>query len=158
MDFFKNGTGWCQRHNPNKKKATSVRSHAPIFRQQAHKRSSNPTHSASPQAKGSSLSPKSTSSKILEPGYKRTSLGSGDPATRTNEFFGCFTKKAIWWGEKRILLTFVNFSSTRKKFPKLLYPNISGVPNKALFSSLVQLILLLHLLSSRHKSFSNFTG
>jgi len=123
-----------------------------------YKLSNQPTQSTSPQAKGSSFKPEATSSKILEPGYKRTSLGSGDPATRTNEFFGCFTKKAIWWGEKRILLTFVNLSSTRKKFPKLLYPNISGVPNKALFSSLVQLILLLNLLSSRHKSFSNFTG
>ena len=40
MNFFKNGTGWCKRHNPNKKKATSSRSHAPIFRQQAFKRSS----------------------------------------------------------------------------------------------------------------------
>ena len=40
MYFFKNGTGWCVRHNPNKKKVSSVRSHAPIFRQQAFKRSS----------------------------------------------------------------------------------------------------------------------
>jgi len=125
---------------------------------QAPKLSNQETQAASPTVKGSSRKPSFTRSSILCPGYKRTSLGSGDPATRTNEFFGCFTKKAIWWGEKRILLTFVNLSSTRKKFPKLLYPNISGVPNKALFSSLVQLILLLNLLSSRHKSFSNFTG
>ena len=40
MDFFKNGTGWCQRHNPNKKKVTSVKHHAPVFRKQDHKRSS----------------------------------------------------------------------------------------------------------------------
>ena len=40
MDFFKNGTGWCQRHNPNKKKATSVKHHAPVFRKQDLKRSS----------------------------------------------------------------------------------------------------------------------
>ena len=40
MNFFKNGTGWCQRHNPNKKKATSVKHHAPVFRKQDLKRSS----------------------------------------------------------------------------------------------------------------------
>ena len=40
MDFFKNGTGWCQRYNPNKKKATSVKHHAPVFRKQDLKRSS----------------------------------------------------------------------------------------------------------------------
>jgi hypothetical protein len=40
MDFFKNGTGWCKRHNPNKKKATSVKHHAPVFRKQDLKRSS----------------------------------------------------------------------------------------------------------------------
>ena len=52
------------------------------------KLSNQPTQSASPQAKGSSFKPEATSSKILEPGYKRTSLGSGAQATRTNEFFG----------------------------------------------------------------------
>ena len=35
MDFFKNGVGWCQRHNPNRKIVTGRRSQAPIFRQQA---------------------------------------------------------------------------------------------------------------------------
>ena len=40
---------------------------------QASKLSNQPTEGPSPQAKGSSLTPKSTSSKILEPGYKRTS-------------------------------------------------------------------------------------
>jgi len=55
---------------------------------QAPKLSNQPTQESKPQAKGSSLTPKSTSSKILEPGYKRTSSGSGAQATRTNEFFG----------------------------------------------------------------------
>ena len=33
MHFFKNGTGWCQRHNPSyKQQATSVKHQAPIFR------------------------------------------------------------------------------------------------------------------------------
>ena len=41
MWFFKNGTGWCQRYNlESEKKVSSVRDHAPIFRQQALKRSS----------------------------------------------------------------------------------------------------------------------
>ena len=57
-------------------------------RAQAYKLSNQPTHFARPQAKGSSFKPEATSSKILEPGYKRTSLGSGAQATRTNEFFG----------------------------------------------------------------------
>jgi len=36
MWFFKNSTGWCQRYNlESEKKASSVRAHAPIFRQQA---------------------------------------------------------------------------------------------------------------------------
>jgi len=34
MIFFKNGTGWCRSHEPNKK-VPSAKSHAPIFRQQA---------------------------------------------------------------------------------------------------------------------------
>ena len=32
MYFFKNGTGWCIRHNPDKQQATSVKPQAPIFR------------------------------------------------------------------------------------------------------------------------------
>jgi hypothetical protein len=34
MHFFKNGTGWCVRHNPNKKKVPSRKSQAPVFRKQ----------------------------------------------------------------------------------------------------------------------------
>tara|TARA_R110002033_G_scaffold1226_1_gene11459 strand:- start:172 stop:468 length:297 start_codon:yes stop_codon:yes gene_type:complete len=35
MDFFKNGSGWCRRHNPRAKpKAASSKPHAPIFRKQ----------------------------------------------------------------------------------------------------------------------------
>jgi hypothetical protein len=36
MDFFKNGTGWCRRHNPNKK-VPSRKSQAPVFRNKALK-------------------------------------------------------------------------------------------------------------------------
>ena len=39
MDFFKNGTGWCRRHNPNKK-VPSRKSQAPVFRNKARKLSS----------------------------------------------------------------------------------------------------------------------
>ena len=53
-----------------------------------YKLSNQPTQASRPQAMGSSFMPEVTSSRILEPGYKRTSLGSGEQATRTNEFFG----------------------------------------------------------------------
>ena len=42
------------------------------LKQQAYKPSSTPMQESSPQAKGSSLKPKSTSARIREPGYKRT--------------------------------------------------------------------------------------
>jgi len=32
MDFFKNGSGWCRRHNPNAKPQIIRKSQAPIFR------------------------------------------------------------------------------------------------------------------------------
>jgi len=32
MDFFKNGTGWCVRHDPKKQPALVRKSQAPIFR------------------------------------------------------------------------------------------------------------------------------
>jgi len=32
MYFFKNGTGWCVRHNSDKQQATSAKPQAPIFR------------------------------------------------------------------------------------------------------------------------------
>ena len=57
-------------------------------RVQAPKLSNQPTEASSPQAKGSSFKPEATSSSIPDPGYKRTSSGFGEPATRTNEFFG----------------------------------------------------------------------
>ena len=57
-------------------------------RVQASKLSNQPTEASSPTAKGSSFKPKLSSAKIPDPGYKRTSSGFGEPATRTNEFFG----------------------------------------------------------------------
>ena len=70
--------------NTKKKKIKNTNT----VRVQAYKLSNQPTQAASPQAKGSSFKPEVASSKILEPGYKRTSSGSGAQATRTNEFFG----------------------------------------------------------------------
>jgi len=32
MEFFKNGTGWCVRHDPKKKETITRRPQAPIFR------------------------------------------------------------------------------------------------------------------------------
>ena len=32
MYFFKNGTGWCVRHDPRKKENITRKSQAPIFR------------------------------------------------------------------------------------------------------------------------------
>ncbi len=60
-------------------------------RVQAPKLSNQPTQVSSPQAKGSSLVPKRTSSSIPEPGYKRTFPLSGEQATRIKVFKLCFT-------------------------------------------------------------------
>ena len=111
---------------------------------QAYKPSSNRTQESRPQAKGSSETPESTSSKILWPGYKRTSWSRAQ-ATRIKVFLLCLIWKDIWWGENLTKLDFfrlVTFNSTVKKFPLGAYPKRSGVPNKAQFSSLVHVILL----------------
>ena len=86
-------------------------------KQQAYKRSSASRQASQPQAKGSKLKPSLTREIISDPGYKRTFPLSGVQATRTKVFFTCLTWKDTWWGEKRILLTNVNFSSTVKKVP-----------------------------------------
>ena len=52
-----------------------------------YKPSSSREQESNPQAKGSSLSPESTSSKIFFPGYKRTSPWFRAQATRTKVFF-----------------------------------------------------------------------
>ena len=54
-----------------------------------YKPSSTRAQGPSPQAKGSSFKPKSTSSKIFFPGYKRTSPWFRVQATRTKVFFLC---------------------------------------------------------------------
>tara|TARA_R100000900_G_scaffold131672_1_gene107934 strand:- start:752 stop:1156 length:405 start_codon:yes stop_codon:yes gene_type:complete len=72
-------------------------------KQQAYKRSSASRQASQPQAKGLRRKPSLTREIISDPGYRRTFPLSRVQATRINVFCGCFTWKAIWWGEKRIL-------------------------------------------------------
>ena len=53
MDFFKNGVGWCVRHDPQAQAPKIRKSQAPIFRQQAGtlKRQVLPATSGHPQAR-----------------------------------------------------------------------------------------------------------
>ena len=95
------------------KKRNKARKQAP-----AYKPSSNREQEARPQAKGSSFR-KSPSSRIREPGYKRTSWSRAQ-ATRTKVFFLCLMWNDIWCGENRTKLGFfgeVAFNSTVKKVP-----------------------------------------
>ena len=64
-------------------------------RDNGYKSSSKLTQEARPQAKGSSFKPKSTSSRIREPGYKRTSWSRAQ-ATRIKVFFLCLIWNDIW--------------------------------------------------------------
>ena len=66
-----------------------------LVRAPAYKPSSTETQDFKPQAKGSSFNPKSTSSRIREPGYKRTSWSRAQ-ATRTKVFFLWVIWKDIW--------------------------------------------------------------
>jgi len=127
---------------------------------QAYKPSSKETQDFKPQAKGSSFKPESTSSRIREPGYKRTSWSRAQ-ATRIKVFFLCLIWKDIWWGENLTKLDFfrlVTFNSTVKKFPLGAYPKRSGVPNKAQFSSLVHEIPLDSCFNFLHNSRSVIGG
>ena len=68
---------------------------------QAYKPSSTEAQAFKPQAKGSSLKPESTSSKIREPVYKRYPPRSRVQATRIKVFFLCLIWNDIWCGENR---------------------------------------------------------
>ena len=91
---------------------------------------------SSPKQQASSLNPQASSSMIREPRKSFTVLGPRASAM-INVLCGCFTWKAIWCGENRILFPLQTFNSTVKKCPELLQPNRSGVPCKLLFSSLI---------------------
>ena len=62
MDFFKNGTGWCRRHNPNKK-VPSRKSQAPVFRKKERKLTSSQASEhkpSSPELRGQASSPRNS--------------------------------------------------------------------------------------------------
>ena len=101
------------------------------------------------------LNPSLTSAKIQVPGNNLQEPWLGFLAS-INVLFGCLIWNAIWCGLNRILLSDVIFSSTVKKWPKVLYPNRSGVPNREVFSILVHDILGVILLSSCHNFVSGF--
>ena len=112
---------------------------------QTYKLSSRRAQAFKPSRKGSSFKPKSTSSRIREPGYKRKPPSFRAQATRIKVFFLCLMWNDIWCGENRTKLAFtskVDFNSRVKKFPLEVKPKRSGVPNKAQFSSLVHVMLL----------------
>ena len=117
--------------------------------------SAKPQASSDKQIESLFLNPSFSSAKIQVPGNNLQEPWLGFLAS-INVLFGCLIWKAIWCGENRILLSDVIFSSTVKKWPKVLYPNRSGVPNKLLFSILVHDILGVILLSSCHNFVSGF--
>ena len=69
MDFFKNGTGWCRRHNPNKKKVPSRKSQAPVFRKQELKLASSSGSSENLRS-AQALEPGNTGRKPASQGFK----------------------------------------------------------------------------------------
>ena len=125
-------------------------------RSRAYKLSSWRRQASQPVHKGSSFKPEVTSSRIFEPGYKRTSPRAGVQATRIKVFFGCFTWKDIWCGERRILLPNVTFNSIVIKVPEGVAASISGVPDKLRFSSLLYDIDGIFFLRSRYNFTSGF--
>ena len=106
------GPGLKHQASSAKQQASSESKPEPVQVQEA---SSAKRQASQPALKGSSFKPEVTSSRIFEPGYKRTSPRFGVQATRINVFLGCFTWKLIWWGEKRILSPNVTFNSSVKK-------------------------------------------
>ena len=85
-------TEYTKNESRKKTKSTKVQTHkreGDRANTSVYKPSSSREQEARPQAKGSSLSPESTSSKIFLPGYKRTSPWSRVQATRTKVFFLC---------------------------------------------------------------------
>jgi len=112
---------YTKNESRKKTKSTKVQTHkreGDRANTSVYKPSSSRTQEARPQAKGSSLL-KFPSSRIREPGYKRTSWSRAQ-ATRTKVFFLCLMWKDIWCGENRTklrFLTVVTFNSTVKKCP-----------------------------------------
>ena len=85
-------TEYTKNESRKKTKSTKVQTHkreGDRANTSVYKPSSSREQEESPQAKGSSFKPESTSSKIFFPGYKRTSPWFRVQATRTKVFFLC---------------------------------------------------------------------
>ena len=122
--------------SPESRVRDSVRP-GPGPKPQAPSDSNSKPQASSDKQQASSSKPQAASSKIWSP---RKSFTAPEPraSTKINVLCGCFTWRAIWWGENLILFPLVTFNSTVKKWPEVLQPNRSGVPSKLLFSSLIQ--------------------
>ena len=142
---------WVRAKSPSpKRQASSTKRQAPSS--ESIKR-----QASSPKQQASSLNPQASSSMIREPRKSFTVLGPRASAM-INVLCGCFTWKAIWCGENRILFPLQTFNSTVKKCPELLQPNRSGVPCKLLFSSLIHEISLIVFLTFAYNFCSGFKG
>ena len=93
----------------------------------------------------------------MDPGKSFTVLGPRASAM-INELLGWRTWNAIWCGENRILFPLQTFNSTVKKWPLVLYPNRSGVPDKLRFSSRIHEILGIDFLIFGYNFCSGFKG
>ena len=122
---------------------------------QAPSDSNNKPQASSDKQQASSSKPQAASSKIWLP---RKSFTVPEPRcwTMINVLCGCFTWKAIWWGDRRTLLPFVTFNSSVKKWPLAVQPSKSGVPSKLLFSSLIQEICGINFLTFAYNFRSGF--
>jgi len=111
----------CQKELRERNKSDSVISkrQASSTKRQAPSSESIKRQASSPKQQASSLNPQASSSMIREPRKSFTVLGPRASAM-INVLCGCFTWKAIWCGENRILFPLHTFNSTVKKWPLLL--------------------------------------
>ena len=144
------GPGLKLRHGGLTPEASGTKLQAPSF--ERYKR-----QASSPKLQASSFKPQASSSRILDPGKSFKHLWSRLSA-KIKLFCGCLIWNAIWCGEKRILFPLQTFSSTVKKWPLLLYPNRSGVPDKLRFSSRIHDILGIDFLIFAYNFCSGFKG
>ena len=113
--------GECERApGPGLKLQASGHKHqASSTKRQAPSSESIKRQASSPKQQASSLNPQASSSMIREPRKSFTVLGPRASAM-IKVLCGCFTWKAIWCGENRILFPLQTFNSTVKKWPLVL--------------------------------------
>ena len=90
---------YTKNESRKKTKSTKVQTHkqgGDRTNTSVYKPSSTRAQEPRPQAKGSSFKPKSTSSRIREPGYKRKPPSFRVQATRIKVFFLCLIWNDIW--------------------------------------------------------------